>query len=62
MMKETCRNCKYYETDGKQEDVGACYRFPPVPLAYGQELATVRPMVTDKDSCGEFKVDIKVMH
>ena len=48
-MERTCRNCVFFE---REEVMGACHRYPPIPK---QGFTTVGEL----SWCGEFKEPIE---
>lgn len=61
MISETqiaCENCKWYVPPPIEDELGSCYRFPPVPIYDTSQsmlhLESVQPSVEQGHHCGEF--------
>jgi hypothetical protein len=52
----TCRHSRpalTEEEDGTVIPINECWRYPPFMIWTGEELLSVRPQVTEVDTCGE---------
>lgn len=54
MSRQTCENCKYFES-GLDDDLGTCRRYPPVFIGDSSEELYGLPPVAVIDWCGEWK-------
>lgn len=60
MTSESCSTCRYwFRLESIQKDIGACRRFPPVPVAWTEDnegcFDDRQPGSTALDWCGEYK-------
>lgn len=53
----TCERCRHWRelTDaGDTERYGECGRFPPKAVLTDEGIASIRPLTTPDETCGEF--------
>ena len=50
---QSCASCRCFVAE-QGDEVGACKRFPPVPVVFSDELVSTYPAVAPDDICGEY--------
>lgn len=52
---KTCASCAFFTPERLGENVGECRRYPPSPIAAGEDVISVSPQMGMNDWCGEYQ-------